>query len=528
MKRLLTLCASVSIALLGTSGIATASSSLGVVGQNGQVLSTTTTVAGSGSLGEKDETADAASFRMPSGLVVLPDGSVWISDSRSNLIRKLSKGKVTTQVGWIAGAGVDGKGAPNGTLIDDLGGAATFPEPQGMAVDADGNVYVADAANHAIRKITPAGKTSTIAGDGVQGNADGIGALARFHTPLDVAIADDGTLYVADTLNHVIRKIDPFGKVTTLNNPSDRVVEMIPGYVERAGDYRDGELRSAKFNEPTSIVLDKLGNLYVSDTGNQVIRYIDLKKQTVTTVAGDASLVYGRNALYKEGDYLNGDASAARFNAPKGLALTSEGGLVIADSLNHSVRYLYDGQVTTLAGGTSEEGLKDGVESNAKFRLPVDVAVDQNDNLWIADASNQALRYIDFYRYPQSLAANEALQIVAGQEIISFQHAPKLVEGHTLVNALEFVKALNVQATVTDREGVQTVKLVHQNQIVEMKLEKNTLTAYQSGEELYKMTLDKAITAADAVYVPLRQLAEALGFDVQWDAQSNAVIVRTQ
>lgn len=332
-------------------------------------------IAGSGAVGELNGPASSASFRQPAGLAILADGSVLVADSGNHLIRKISTGTVSTYAGFTVYR--DSKGFPAGMLLDGPLNQSMFHQPQGLAVDQNGTLYVADAANHAIRKITPQGVV-TIAGDGVQGDRNGTGKEARFHSPSDVAVAEDGTLYVADTLNHAIRKIAPDGRVTALNSLSDRTVELANGYLESAGDFRDGKLSEAKFNEPSGIVLDAKGNLYVSDTGNQRIRYIDLQNETVTTVAGGGE-PYAKDALYAEGSYADGEAAAAKFQFPKGLAVTADGGLLIADSMNHAIRYLHQGKVTTLG---------------SSFSMPVAVKVDALGKIWVADASAQTIQQI--------------------------------------------------------------------------------------------------------------------------------------
>lgn len=189
--------------------------------------------------------------------------------------------------------------------MDGASDLSLFSGPQGIATDAQGNVYVADTGNHSIRKIDPSGNVSTIAGDGVLGKEDGPGSKARFNSPLDVAVAADGTVYVADTLNHAIRSISPSGQVTTLNAASGRAVEVSPGQAAPAGDFADGALAQAKFNEPSGLALDGKGNLYVSDAGNQRIRYIDLQQGTVTTAAGSGKAEALKD-LYVPGGFATG------------------------------------------------------------------------------------------------------------------------------------------------------------------------------------------------------------------------------
>ncbi|WP_055745124.1 NHL domain-containing protein [Brevibacillus choshinensis] len=367
------------------------------VGQPAQTAPSVVTVAGNGLFGDDNGAALSASFRTPMSIALQPDGTVYIADTKSHLIRKLFQGNISTFAGFTFSE--DSKGFPIGTLYDGAANLSVFQNPQGLSLDSQGNLYVADTGNHSIRKITSLG-VSTIGGDGVMGNRDGKnGKDARFHSPADLAIAPDGTVYVADTLNHVIRKIAVDGTVTTLNSPSKRVVELSPGDAEPAGDFQDGPLETAKFNEPSGICLDATGNLYVSDTGNQRIRYIDLQRKTVTTVAGQTSSKYASNSLYMEGSYADGDAAMAQFQFPRGIAMTADGGLVIADSMNHVVRYLHDGKVSTLTGTLQDSkpetiSTTDAVASpSVPFQLPVDVAVDTSGAIWVVDSfSNTVLQ----------------------------------------------------------------------------------------------------------------------------------------
>ncbi|GIP33346.1 stalk domain-containing protein [Paenibacillus sp. J2TS4] len=514
----------VSILLISSANTAAASSSLGVKGETGQLLSQTTTVTGSGTLGGKDGAASSASFRTPAGIALHPDGTVWIADSKSHLIRRLSGGHVATQAGWTAW--LDEKGFPSGTLLDGPRGETVFQYPQGMAIDKQGNVYVADTENHAIRQITAAG-TVTVAGDGVQGKRDGQGEEARFHSPADVAVAADGTLYVTDTLNHAIRKISPDGTVTTLNDLSERLVEIVPGYVEPAGDYKDGELSSARFNEPSGIVMDEQGNLFVSDTGNQLIRYIDLQRGTVSTVAGDASLAYPSHGLYKEGDYNDGEADKARFNFPRGIALTSEGGLVIADSLNHSIRYLHEGRVMTLAGSPEKFGNGDGIESEARFHMPLDVSVDREDHVWVADSYNHTIRQIEFYRYPDTTTRTGSMQIFLGQKQVEFERPPQNVAGRTMVPVRALGEALGAEVLYTETDEARHVALVKDGLTLQMTIGESELAGLRDGTEIFRKSLDAApFLEGDYTFVPLRFFSEEMGLDVQWDSEYNAVILR--
>src|ERR1043166_3113371 len=269
---------------------------------------------------------------------------------------------------WRARRGAGGvSGSADGT-----NGSALFSQPQGLAVDGAGNLYVADTGNYTIRKITPAGVVTTLAGSaGTSGTNDGTGSSARFYEPEGVAVARDGSLiYVADTWNHTIRQITPGGVVTTL-----------AGTAGSSGT-NDGTGGSAQFNQPTGLAVDGAGNVYVGDTGNQTIRKVTAGG-VVTTPAGSA------------GNYGTNDAtgSSARFWDPQGVALDSATNLYVADSFNHTIRKVTPaGVVSTLAGTAGSLGSADGTGAAARFWLPQGVAVDGSGNVYVADSANGTIR----------------------------------------------------------------------------------------------------------------------------------------
>ena len=210
-----------------------------------------TTFAGSGSAGSADGTGTAASFYKPSGVAVDGSGNVYVAEYYNHLIRKItSAGVVTT----LAGSG--SAGSANGT-----GTAASFYRPYGVAVDGNGNVYVADYYNHLIRKITSAGVVTTLAGSGSQGSADGTGTAASFYNPSGVAVDGSGNVYVADRSNHLIRKITSADVVTTLAGSGSQ-------------GSANGTGTAASFTLPYGVAVDASGNVYVADSGNNLIRKI--------------------------------------------------------------------------------------------------------------------------------------------------------------------------------------------------------------------------------------------------------------
>lgn len=490
-------------------------------GDSSQLMTNVTQLAGTGDFGDQEGSSAKSTFRAPQSVAVAADGSLIIADARNNAIRKISGGTVQT----VAGVSkvVDQRGFPIGGLHDGTSDASFFQAPAGIALDGNGNIYVADSANNAVRKVDPAGNVTTIAGDGIIGDKNGKGKEARFHNPKDVAVAADGTLYVADTLNHAIRKIATDGTVTTLNALSNRAIEKKPGTVEPAGDFADGPIAKAKFNEPSGLAVDKKGNLYVSDSGNQRIRYIDFAAGTVTTATGAGEA--GKN-LYAAGDFADGAATKARFNFPAGLGMTQEGGLLIADSLNHSIRYLFEGAVQTIAGdGGQFSGSDNGPDRAASFNNPSDVAEGADGSIYVADASNNQIRLINPYRLPTDLSGGDDIKVVYETKQIEFDAQPELSNGRTMVPVRAIAEAAGFTVEYID-EG-KLILLEKDGVTVEMAIGRETVRTVESGEEDTVRPIDAAPYLKDGfTMVPVRFFAEQIGMDVQWNQEHRTAILR--
>ena len=332
------------------------------------------TLAGAAGLsGTVDGGGSAALFAYPGGIAIDGSGNLYIADHDNHTIRKMnSSGGVTTLAG---AAKIPGS-------ADGVGGAARFNGPTGVAVDGSGNVYVADAGNTSIRKITANGTVTTFAGfSGVGGSNDGVGAAARFNTPQGIAVDSVGNVYVADTNNCTVRKITPAGSVTT-----------IAGAAGQTGS-SDGAGGSARFNGPYAVAVDGAGNVYVADFFNATIRKITATG-TVSTLAGFA----GQPGL------TDGFAGSARFNQPYGVAVDGGGNVFVADTYNRAVRKITAaGSVTTLSG------------PNARFYYPQGIAVDGGGNLYVADGDNQSVAKGVFVVSPPSGSPIASATVGAGQ-----------------------------------------------------------------------------------------------------------------
>jgi hypothetical protein len=324
-----------------------------------------TTLAGTaGAYGSADGTGAAAQFRMPQGVAVDGSGNVYVADTNNCTIRKITPARVVTTLAGAVGA----SGSFDGTGV-----GAWFYYPTGVAVDGSGNVYVADTYNSTIRKVTPAGVVTTLAGTaGAFGSADGAGAAARFSYTQGVAVDASGNSYVADRDNSTIRKVTPAGVVTTLAGTAG------------AFGSADGTGAAARFINPRGVAVDGSGNVYVADTSNSTIRKVT-PAGVVTTLAGTAG-AFGS---------ADGTGAAARFNSPWGVAVDGSSNVFVADSYNSTIRKITPaGVVTTLAGTAGARGSADGTGAAARFYYPQGVAVDGSGNVYVADTSSYTIRKI--------------------------------------------------------------------------------------------------------------------------------------
>ena len=309
------------------------------------------TLAGEGSPSFRDTTHPApAAFGDPFGVAINNDGVIFVADAGdSNRIRKITPdGSVSTFAGSMEG------------FSDGSGAQAAFNTPSGLAIDSQGNLFVADTGNNRIRKISPLGVVSTLAGNGTAGYADGAAAQAQFDGPIGIAVDASGNVYVADTYNDRIRKITPDGNVST---------------VAGAGlGYADGAAISALFDTPCGIAVAADGTLIVADTGNQRLRKIaNGEVATLPIVFSD-------------------EANPADLRKPIGLALTHDGFLYVTElDRARIVQIALDGRARVITGGLP--GYFDG-SADSRFNQVSGVAIDRRGDLYIADSGNYLVRKI--------------------------------------------------------------------------------------------------------------------------------------
>jgi len=318
--------------------------------------------------GYAEGTGTAARFNGPAGVAVDAEGNVYVADSANHRLRKIAPdGAVTT----LAGSGQVGS-------TDGPAAEATFSALTGIALAESSALYIADSVEQdphpmRVRVVTPEGSVTTLAGSSEAGYKDGPGADARFKSPASLTVDRAGNIYVADTTNNRIRRISPEGEVTTLAGPLES------GY---AAGYADGPAAEALFQGPRSVAVDEAGNVYVADTGNHCIRVISPAGQ-VSTLAGAP-----------EPGYEDGQGTAARFNFPSGIAVDTKGNLYVADTANHRVRKVTPESVVTTLAGNGTPGNADGPALQAQFRAPEGVAVDANGNVIVADTGNNRIRKV--------------------------------------------------------------------------------------------------------------------------------------
>jgi len=329
-------------------------------------------IAGDGSIGYSGDggLATGAGLYQPTAIVVDAAGDVYIADTEDDRVRMI--GAANLDINTIAGNSFPGYAGDNGPA-----GASQLNTPTGVAVDSAGNLYVADSLNGRIRKIPKSATISTVAGNGVYSYSGdgGPAAKAEAYVPQGVAVDASGNRYIADSGNHVVRKVAANGTITTIAGN---------GTAGFGGD--GGSAASSQLNTPTGVAVDKSGNIYIADSGNNRVRKI-APNGSISTFAGTGAAGFA-------GD--GGAAASAQLYTPFGLAVDASGNLYIAELGNSRVRKISTaGTITTVAGnGTSAFSGDGGPAVNAELNYPEAVAVDSAGNIYIADTLNYRVRMV--------------------------------------------------------------------------------------------------------------------------------------
>jgi sugar lactone lactonase YvrE len=362
-------------------------------------VDTTGTGTGTGTDTTVTPVAEATpSFYSPAGVAVDAAGNIYVADYGNNLIREISP---TGMVSTLAGSGVQGR-------VDNTGTVASFNQPTGIAVDAAGNVYIGDAGNDRLRKITPGGVVTTLAGSDSTGYTDGPGITAAFFNPEGNTLDGTGNVFVADAGNNLIRKVTPDGTVSTF--ASSGVV---------IGD-------AGAFSNPTGIAIDASGNLYVANALKNNILKINL--------AGAISTLAGTGAI----GFQDGPGTTATFYFPNSVVVDAMNNIYVSDGVNNLVRKITpDGTVSTLAG-SGKAGADDGTGATAAFNGPAGLAVDVAGNIYVADSNNNLIRKITQGGVVTTVAGSGRSGSRNGQAVV--RRNPKVIKAASLPKLQVFYK----------------------------------------------------------------------------------------
>lgn len=366
------------------------------------VISTVAGLNGAGFAGDAGQ-ASFARLNRPTGVAVDGSGNLYVADTGNHRVRKIDTRSIITTIAGGVGPGFAGDNGPATSALLNM--------PESLAIDAGGNIFVADTGNHRIRKISPQGIITTVAGSDTGSGDNGLAVNARLFQPSGVVFDGSGNLYLADTLNNRIRRISPDGTIITVAGTGS------PGYT---GD--NGLAVRAQLNNPNSIALDRAGNLYIADTSNNVIRRV--VGGTITTVAGTGT-------PGNEGD--GGPATSATLFGPNAVLPDRSGNLYIADSGNNRIRVLNtSGVINPFAGdatGLPGTGGDNGPARNAMFDYPRALAMDNGGNIFIADFFNNRVRRIDVNTSVVTTVAGTGAPIYSGDGGPATQAALHLPSG---------------------------------------------------------------------------------------------------
>lgn len=494
MKALLSMVLAVTIAAIPAPALVSASVSEGL-----KVKS----IAGDLDLGYMDGPLEQAQFSMPYELAMNKDGGLIIVDSYNNRIRLLSAGQVTTLAGFSDQT--DSGGYPKGGYADGEALKARFNHPRGVAVDSKGNIIISDSENNSIRILTGS-KVYTYAGAAKAGYVDAKGNAARFNLPSGLAIDSKDNLYVADTLNHVIRTITPEGVVTTF-----------AGHTTAEGGYQDGTVEEALFNEPSDLAVDSEGAVYVLDSGNQLLRKI--KDGVVSTIAGSGTEKMPGTS-YIKGGFVNGSSDQAMFNFPMGIDVAEDGTIFIADTWNHRIRLIKENRYVGTLAGTGVPGMADGYAEQAKFNGPTGVVYSEGV-LYVSDTWNNSIRSmkLDLSKlnvvadrdeikatYQFDVTSNE-IQVWYNSNRIEFPTVKPYLEGKKLYVPLKYVyEAWGAKV----RWSTKYTKL---------------LTKKPGYYHIFSPGADMTFKKQGYTYIDTESLSRITGLRVEWFPEYQALVI---
>ncbi len=336
------------------------------------------TFSGNGSAGFINGTLDSAAFNSPFGLSIDKYDNLYIADAGNNCIRKIDA--VTGIVTTLAGTGVAG-------WLDGPANLAKFNSPSDLCVDDSGNVYVSDFLNQRIRKISIVGDVTTLAGTGSAGFVNGDHAIAKFNYPRGICLDTYGNIFIADSWNHRIRKIDSLGMVSTFAGGGSAMG------VGSTGSLTDSNDVNARFFTPSGLTIDQYNTIYVADAYNHRIRKID-SAGMVTTFAGSGPTGVGY------GGFMDGIKDVSLLNTPTEVFIdTVSDDLYISDTFNNRIRkVISNGDTVTTFAGSGLPSFVDSIDTLAAFNFPRGVVVSNlsNKKIFLNDYNNNSIRRIEY------------------------------------------------------------------------------------------------------------------------------------
>jgi uncharacterized protein (TIGR03437 family) len=396
------------------------------------------TLAGVGITGSSGDggAAVAAQLWAPRAVAVDAQGNVYIADTQNHRVRKVAPSGVITA---FAGNGILGSSGDGGPAID-----ANLNEPRGLLVDSAGNVYISDFQNQRVRKVTPDGKISTVAGTGINGTkGDGdLATKAELGFPVGLALDTQANLYIAENGGNRVRKV----------NASDSKISTVAGNGEYGFSGDGGLATAARFTGPTGIAVDRSGNLYIVDQGNSRLRKVNASDGRISTIAGTGESGYN-------GD--NIQANTAQLNVPRLITLDSAGDLYLAEVGSSRIRKitLSTGVITTVAGsGVTGFGGDNGAPATALLNAPQDIAVDAQGNLYIADGGNNRVRKVQTANSIRTIASisSASFQPDLASEAIAAAFGTGLAATTQIANTLPLPTTLaGTTLRVRDSQGVE-------------------------------------------------------------------------
>ncbi|GLC87751.1 NHL domain-containing protein [Lysinibacillus piscis] len=469
---------------------------------NAEEVGIITTIAGDGTLGIGGDGGPATSAPLTSPFQVAVDsvGNIYIAEAGNHRIRKVDTGG---NISTIAGTGAMGNGGDGITAT-----GTQLNIPSGVAVDNAGNIYIADTGNHRIRKVGIGGTITTIAGTGIQGNAgdEGPATSAQLNMPQNVVVDNIGNVYIADMGNHRIRKVDTGGTITTIAGMG------IPG---SAGD--EGAATDAQLMNPQGITVDSAGNVYIADTGNHRIRKVDTGG-TITTIAGTG--IPGST-----GD--EGAATSAQLSMPSGVAIDSAGNVYISDAIDQRIRKVDTGGIITTIAGTGIPGSTGdgGAATSAQLSLPMGVAVDSIGNIYITDLGNSKIRKVTMTTVTTVPDAPTNVTAVAGDGQATVGFTVPTNDGGSIITGYK------VKVYVNDNEQPTLETTGTTNSIIVSGLTNGTAYTFtvvainDKGDSMESMASD-AVTPNPAPLTDEQAVAQAaLALEIGYATGDSAAIV---